>query len=81
MEPPTQLAHTATDALSSPTALAVVAAALDRDGIAVLRRESGLTPGELVAFMQRLSVAAGLQCWRRCSASRPTDHWPKSPTG
>ena len=59
MEPPTRLAQTARDALSSPGALAAVATAVERDGIAVLGSEFGLTPGDLVAFMQRLSVATG----------------------
>lgn len=53
MEPPVRLEHSPGEALSSSAALSDVAAAVERDGIVVLRREKGLRPDELVDFMQR----------------------------
>jgi hypothetical protein len=53
MEPPVRLEHSPGEALSSSAALSAVAAAVERDGIVVLRREKGLRPDELVDFMQR----------------------------
>ena len=53
MEPPLRLEHSPGQALASSAALSDVAAAVERDGIVVLRREKGLRPNQLVAFMQR----------------------------
>jgi hypothetical protein len=48
-----RLEHSPGQALASSAALSDVAAAVERDGIVVLRREKGLRPNQLVAFMQR----------------------------